>query len=491
MKAYFQRTSEVLSLRTFLTILFISFVGSACSTKSYSDRDNIYNDHDLAGRSEKKVTKVEQDQNPLVLEEEFEAEQRGEIPTYDIPVVRNAKVEQWINYFQGRGHKLFHLYLERSGRYVPMMRKILRDHDLPEDLVYLSMIESGFSSRAFSRARAVGQWQFMRATGKLYGLKSDFWVDERRDPEKSSIAAARHLKDLYDQFQSWKLAAAAYNAGAAKVSRAIKRYKTEDFWEMTSKGKYLKPETRAYVPKMIAAALIAKEPAKYGFSGLHYQDPLEYEKIVLPEPVTLTRLAENARVPLEDLMALNPELNHPVTPPGGKDYELRVPVGTSEQFLTAYNSLSDTERFEYTAHQIRKNDNLPKLQRIYGVSANEILKYNGMKGVKKLPIGKIILIPLPDGAKLAAIDQRAAAVDKEERPDRRRRSKHRNVEKKIKTSDASSQKLTRKVHIVRRGESLTSIAERYGTSISEIKTKNGLKRTSVQRGQRLYIPSKS
>ena len=295
------------------------FVLSGCASKTQYSKASA-----TVFSSESDQTDFE---NPPIAEEEFEAQQRGEVPPkFDIPIVRNAKVEQWIDYFQGRGRKWFTVYLERSTRYVPFMRKILREHNQPEDLVYLAMIESGFSTRAFSRARAVGPWQFMKATGRMYGLGVNFWVDERRDPEKSTIAAARHLKDLFDQFQSWKLAAAAYNAGAGKVSRAIKRYRTEDFWEL-SRGRYLRPETRHYVPKLIAAALIAKEPHKYGFKNIEYQDPLQYDKVVVNQPINLIQLAKITGTDLEELFDLNPELNHPVTPPHLASYELRVPFG--------------------------------------------------------------------------------------------------------------------------------------------------------------------
>jgi len=428
--------------------------------------------------------------NPILFEEEYEAAQKGELPNFDIPVVRNAKVEQWLVYFQGRGRKWYHLWLERSGRYIPFMKKILKDHDLPEDLVYLAMIESGFSPKAFSRARASGPWQFMKSTGRLYGLRADFWVDERRDPEKSTIAAARHLKDLYDQFQSWKLAAAAYNAGPAKVSRAIRRYKTEDFWELT-KGHYLRPETRHYVPKLIAAALIAKEPSKYGFTEIHFEDPLSYDKIILKDPVNLAILSQKAGYSLEDLMTVNPELNHPVTPPGVSNYELRVPSGTSQKFVVAYNSLSDEEKFQYTAHLVRRGDTLARLSRLYGVPGTEIAKLNSLKSAKRLKVGRTLLIPVPLGLKLASMVKRA---QEEETPLHKKRISRLKgshlVADRRRTPEVEDAVLSdgKRVHIVKAGESLWEIAQNYGVTVIRLKHLNRLHRNQILPGKRLAIP---
>jgi membrane-bound lytic murein transglycosylase D len=435
-----------------LAALFTIVVGCSAKNAKVSSRNSVDFEDEIAR------------ENPPISEEEFEAQQRGEVPPqFDIPIVRNAKVEQWITYFQGRGRKWFGIWLERSGRYIPMMRKILNEHDLPEDLVYLAMIESGFSSRAYSRARAVGPWQFMKSTGRIYGLRANFWVDERRDPEKSSIAAARHLKDLYDQFQSWKLAAAAYNAGAGKVSRAIRRYRTEDFWEL-ARGRYLKPETRHYVPKLIAAALIAKEPEKYGFTGIEYQDPLEYDKIVLKRPVNLIQLAEATRVELDDLLALNPELNHPVTPPEAVNYELRIPSGRSSDFVVALDSIYDGEQVQYMAHKVRKGDNLQKIAKIYRTSTEKISKMNGLSGQGRVRQGQVLLIPVPLDAKLASAPKRAESLKFVSEPGQR-------------------------VHVVRRGETLLRIAKRYGVTVASIKEENNLRRSVIKPGRQLVIPT--
>lgn len=440
------------------------FALAGCSSRSYSAKVDTRPDQlDF--------------ENPPIAEEEFDAQQRGEVPPkFDIPIVRNAKVEHWIAYFQGRGRKWFTVYMERSGRYIPFMKSILREHDLPEDLVYLSMIESGFSTKAYSRARAVGPWQFMKGTGRLYGLDVNFWVDERRDPERSTIAAARHLKDLFDQFQSWKLAAAAYNAGAGKVSRAIQRYRTEDFWEL-SKGRYLRPETRHYVPKLIAAALIAKEPEKYGFTNIQFQDPLQYDKIVLETPVNLIDLARVTGMDLEELFILNPELNHPVTPPQTASYELRIPYGNTERFMAAVRELTSGETVQFAAHRVRRGDSLPRIAGIYRVKETEIRKLNrlGKGGVRQ---GQMILIPVPLDNRLASISKRAGAEDVV----RRRPKQVNSLSRRAKQSSA-------RVHVVKRGESLGRIARKYGITVADIKEENNLRRNVITPGKRLVIPS--
>jgi hypothetical protein len=184
--------------------------------------------------------------------------------SFDFPITVNSAVEKWIDYFTGRGRKHFVKYLERSEHFIPFIRPLLRQYGLPEDLVYLAMIESGFNNHARSFAKAVGPWQFIPATGKRYGLSVNWWVDERRDTRKSTLSAAQYLKDLYGMFNSWELAAASYNAGEAKLARAVRRYGTADFWALT-RHRFLRPETRDYVPKIIAAALIAKNRTQFGF----------------------------------------------------------------------------------------------------------------------------------------------------------------------------------------------------------------------------------
>ena len=238
------------------------------------------------------------------------------------------------------------------------MRNLLKENGLPEDLVYLALIESGFNPYAYSRSKASGPWQFIYLTGKKYGLKVNWWVDERRDPEKSTIAAAKYLKDLYDMFECWYLAAAGYNAGENKIVSAMKRYRTEDFWEL-AKYRYLKQETRDYVPQMIAAALIAKDPEKYGFIGIEYQEPLRYEKVRVPKVTDLRLIAKACEITVEELKDLNPELLRWCTPPDNPDYEIKIPFGKKELFLKNFESLQPEEKIQFKTHIVKKGETLP------------------------------------------------------------------------------------------------------------------------------------
>ena len=314
--------------------------------------------------------------------------------TFDIPIVVNDQVEYFIEYFQTTHRKPFTRWLERSGRYIPMMKEHLRTNGLPEDLVYMALIESGFNPRAYSRRRASGPWQFIYRTGKRYGLTANWWIDERRDPEKSTIAAARHLKDLYDQFSCWYLAAAGYNAGAGKISRAIKRYQTEDFWELT-KHRYLKRETKNYVPKMIAAALIAKEPEKYGFADITYDEPIRYEKITVPDATDLRVIARCCEEDYKTIKGLNPELRRWCTPPHYPNYEVKIPEGKTDTFLWNFSQLKPSERITFRRHYVRQGDTLSQIALRYGTGVSAIMQMNHLRSPRHLRAGTSIIIPIP------------------------------------------------------------------------------------------------
>jgi membrane-bound lytic murein transglycosylase D len=301
-------------------------------------------------------------------------------------------VEEFIHYFQTIRRDRFVTWLARSGRYIPVMKKLLKEHGLPEDLVYMAFIESGFDPYAYSRSKAVGPWQFIYLTGRRYGLRVNWWVDERRDPEKSTIAAAKYLKDLYETFACWYLAAAGYNAGEYKIVKAMKRYRTEDFWKLTE-VKYLKRETKNYVPLMIAAALVAKDPEKYGFADVEYQEPLRYEKVKVPELTSLSLVAKACETSLEEIKDLNPELQRGVTPPNETDYEIKIPFRKKDLFLVTFEILQPLEKFQFKTHLVKKGETLKGIAKLYRVDLEPLLEINHL--TKTNPISKEMTLFIP------------------------------------------------------------------------------------------------
>jgi membrane-bound lytic murein transglycosylase D len=314
--------------------------------------------------------------------------------TFDIPIVMNEKVERFIQFFQTRAKANFSNWLSRSEKYIPFMKNVLRENGLPEDLVYLALIESGFNPYAYSRSKASGPWQFISPTGKRYGLKVSSWVDERRDPEKSTVAAAKYLKDLYEMFECWYLAAAGYNAGENRILNAMKRYRTEDFWEL-SKYRYLKQETRDYVPQMIAAALIAKTPEKYGFFGIEYQEPLRYERVKVPRVTDIRNIARACGIELEELKELNPELLRRYTPPDPLEYEIKIPFGKKDLFARNFEPSINFENFEFKTHVVKKGETVSCVAKRYKVKTDSFLEINELTKKSRLSAGMNLLIPIP------------------------------------------------------------------------------------------------
>jgi membrane-bound lytic murein transglycosylase D len=380
---------------------------------------------------------------------------------YDFPITMNSRVEGWIDYFTGRGRHHMERYLARSSRYIPMMKEILRKEGLPEDLVYLALIESGFNLRARSHARAVGPWQFMKATGTRYGLRVDAWIDERHDPVLSTAAAASYLKDLYLMFESWYLAAAAYNAGEYKILRAIKSAQSNNFWRL-AETRYIRRETKDYVPKLIAASIIAKNAEKYGFGDIVYEQPLDFETVVVDFPVPLSRLADLLDTSAEDIENLNPQLRRGIVPPGTESYELRVPVGSRVvvQRAVAAMRASLTNPEMPTQYQVRAGDTLNSVSRKYGLRSNDLAYVNNLSRRERLVPGSSLIIPKQE--RRAANARTVPAVDQ-------------------------SGGGTAKTHKVRRGESLWSIAEKYNVTIQDIFSWNGMSDSHILPGRVLVV----
>lgn len=372
----------------------------------------------------------------------------SKLPKFDIPVVVNDRVVAWIDYFQGPGRRHFERYLARSGRYIPQMQDILKKYGLPQDLVYLAMIESGFSAKAYSRAHASGHWQFIRATGKRYGLDQNNWIDKRRDWEASTDAAARYLKDLYAMFGDWHLAMAAYNAGEGKISKAIAKNNTRDFWVMIERDKrYLKAETKDYVPKFLAAAIISKSPERFGFDNIVYDKEFEYEHAKIDTQTDLQVVAKCAGVDPQAVEELNPELLKGVTPPSS-DYHIRLPRGTAEKFKDTYAKLPDSEKIMLVRHTVRKGESIGRIAKRYGVSVREIVAANDLGNVKNVKRGMTLIIPTGGEAR-NVIDTNVA----------------------LETSRPTGKALK---HRVQRGETLGVIAQNYGVGVADLKRWNKL-----------------
>jgi membrane-bound lytic murein transglycosylase D len=379
---------------------------------------------------------------------------------YDIPIDVNEAVVRYIRLFQSpevRPH--FVRWLARSHRYAPRFREILREEGLPEDTVYLAMVESGFANLATSRARAVGAWQFIAATGKRFGLRQDFWVDERRDPEKAARAAARFLKELYLQHRDWRLAWAAYNAGPGKVSRA-RKLGYSGFWEMARAKRVLPAETRAYVPKIMAAAIIAKHPEAFGFEGGEVEPErwVDYHEVVVPRTTELSFVAEAARVHVDVLLDLNPELRRTCTPP--RPYRVKIPRDHAQVFAASWPRIA--ERAASTAvarHQVRRGETLAAIARAYGVQPAAVTALNKLRS-RRLRAGTVLVIPLGSVPRreAEALAVRSVPADGKVR--------------------------------VRRGDSLWSIARRHGVTVRELARWNGIRdpeRDALRAGRVLTV----
>ncbi|MCB0365368.1 MAG: LysM peptidoglycan-binding domain-containing protein [Bdellovibrionaceae bacterium] len=438
----------------------------------------------------------------------------------NIPIEVNKQVQKWVDYFQGRGRKHMQRYLERSSRYLPMMKRELQDAGLPTDLVYVALIESGFNSSANSRAAAVGYWQFIRGTGKVYGLQIDAFVDERRDPVLSTRAAARYFKALHNLFGNWYLALASYNTGENRVKRAVMKYYTRDFWKL-AKRRRLHRETINYVPKFIAATLIAKNPEVYGFRDVDYQPELAYDEIQIDKPISLQKLSSGmSGVSYEEMRKLNPMYRTYFIPvPQGKKVTLRVPVGMKDRAFAAVDmSYSAPPKYVATEfrYRVRRGDTLSGIAKRHRTSVGTLRRMNRLGRRSFIRVGQRLRVPERQNMEHLKYEQTNPSVTR--RIAAQRRVRHHQVKRgenlsliarKYRTSVAALRDLNQlnrrsmirvgqklvvsdskgQVHVVRRGDTLSGIARRYSTSITQLAQANQLtNRSHIMIGSELIIP---
>ena len=405
---------------------------------------------------------------PLTFEPDaaLRAEVEAELASLDsdLPIVLNDEVMKMLNYFRNtaRGRRVVETGLRRKGRYKDMIEAVFAEEGLPLDLINLAQAESAFRPNAFSRARAVGLWQFMSFRGREYGLKVNWWVDERRDPIRSTRAAARHLRDLYDQFGDWYLVLAAYNGGPGRVQRAVERTGYADFWELLKRGN-LPRETNNHVPIILAFTIISKDPARYGID-FEPEEPLRVESVRVGRPTSLRSIAKAVGLKYTTLRALNPHVLHGVTPPDYSRFDLYVPAGMASTVRAALPKIPEAERIQWGRHRVRRGDTLSGIGARYGTSAYSIAQGNGISMRSVIRPGQNLVIPSPRARRS---NRRAAGGTK--------------VDSRGRT-----------VYTVRRGDTLNIIARSHGTSARALAQANNLRlRSVIHPGQKLVMPGKA
>ncbi|MDA8792670.1 transglycosylase SLT domain-containing protein [Bacteriovoracaceae bacterium] len=404
---------------------------------------------------------------------------------FDLPVVYNSSVRKWIKYFsKGRGKDLFARYATRASYYAPHASKILKEYGLPRDIIYLAMAESGYTNTAKSHAKAMGPWQFMKFTGKKYGLKVDWHVDERRDPLKAAESAAKYLKDLHKLFGSWELALAGYNAGEGKVGRAIRRYRTKNFWKI-AKRRYLRSETRNYVPKIMALAIIGNNLSSFGFENIEIKHPWKFETIKVGPRTDLYKFSEVTGIKFEELKELNPELLRWETP-WGEDYQLRIPQTLDEETLALIEDASKTKSSNYMIYKLKSYANLKDVARKFRLSANLLGELNEIPIRRKMSPHSTVKLPFYSSHSI----RHRMYGDLYERP-RRFYSKRRRYKRIVKRALKRGKKISNpsQYYVVRKGDSLWSVARKTGTKLNTLIRSNShiLNRRMIVPGDKLAI----
>ena len=399
---------------------------------------------------------------------------RGE--SNDLEITLNDAVLSCIDLYQGELRQWFGDALARGGRYLPRIREVFAAHGVPQDLAYLALVESAFKTNALSRAKAKGVWQFIPSTGRRFGLRQDWWVDERSDPDKSTRAAAQYLKELHELFGDWSLAMAGYNAGEGKVQRAIDTYGTEDFWELAQTQAF-RAETRNYVPMIHAAIVVAKAPEKYGFD-VEPEPLIEADSVRVTDAVDLRVVAECANSSLERLRLLNPALRRLATP-AHRSFDVRVPPGTAAATDACLRAIPAERRVAFRAHTVARGQTLASIARSYGTRSAEIAQANGLSPGKKLARGQELIIPV--SPRQPAPETRVAHVQPQA-PD-----PPVTVTAETATAPEADGGKVRISYRVKSGDTLSTIARAFKTTIGALQSWNGLQGSRIAAGHTLTI----
>jgi membrane-bound lytic murein transglycosylase D len=397
----------------------------------------------------------------------------------DIPIPLNERVLSYVELFQGRLREYIQDGLQRGSKYLPMIQSVFRAEGLPLDLAYIPIVESAFKPNALSRAKAKGVWQFMRGTALENGLRHDWFVDERSDPEKATVAAAKYLKTLVNMFDGdWHLALASYNGGPGRVQRAMKRYRADDFWSLIDRGSRTLPrETREYVPMILAAMIVARNPAQYGIE-FTAQTPIQYEKVKVPRAVDLRRVAEWTDSTIDEIQSLNPELRRWTTPVR-YEYEVKVPMGTAARLQARLEDASGSELTAVKWYTVRRGESLRTIANKLRVSRVDLAEANQLSVRSKVYAGQSLMIPRAPTTQLAA---------RSERPAPPTIAASRTIAEPAEDAPAvRTSTLAKTTYRVKRGDTLASIARLFNTTVDRIKTWNRMRGTHIAAGDRLTI----
>jgi membrane-bound lytic murein transglycosylase D len=398
---------------------------------------------------------------------------------HDIPIPLNQRVLSYIELFQGRLHEFIEDGMKRGSKYLPMIQNVFRAEGLPLDLAYVPLIESAFKPNALSRVKAKGVWQFMTGTALENGLHRDWYIDERSDPEKATVAAAKYLRTLNKLFDGdWHLALASYNGGPGRLQRAVKKSGIDDFWTLTDKAKILPRETREYVPMILAAIVIARNPAQYGFD-FEPESPHSYDKVTLPRPVDLRRVAEWTDSTIDEIQALNPELRRWTTPVKAKDYELKVPAGKADVVNARLGDVPVADLASLKYYTVKRGETLLTIARKLRVSKADLAEANYLSLTARVDAGQKLMVPHEATVLMAASTDRPAP---------RTEARTTVAQSGELAQPAANSNRVKAVYEVKRGDTLASIARLFKTSVASLKTWNPrLPGNLVTAGQRLTV----